>query len=498
MRDSTLLAGGIAAWIFCAPFAANAQATQDGADKIRLGLKDWIASHLTAADKSVVLNFQGPITVEPQAGVYKAVIPKSEIVFAGGGDNDTLAIDPIELTLTPLDNGWLDTVVTIPTTYRFAPAKGGDKGVELTIGSQSLRGVFAPQYETFMSMDGELGEVGVRSLDPAEAKGALEIGEIAIDGDSREVGRDTYDSTATMTFSNSSFTDKKGVRLFNLDAVTVEGKVAAANLVALYNFGQKIEDLQKRYPTKADAELPKEFLSELGKVFNGTPNLFDDFGFTYGLKGLSVDSPDGKVSIDSAGFGASLAGLAKDASTFRITLDLAQFGIDPVPEFGQFVPRTATIDLALTNLPNQVLLQALTSMLDSSAALGPDQAMEIAASQLQQAFLTSNGAIEIRAFKAVSTLTSVDLTGTLEPNPKAPLMMTGEARLVVTGLEDALEAAKTMPDGQEVVQGLTMLQSMGAQDTVDGQAARTYQLVISEKGDFLLNGTDLKPLLGMQ
>ncbi|MGK9234695.1 hypothetical protein KXS07_18060 [Inquilinus limosus] len=500
MRSLSLFAAGVAAWVLL-PAAAQAQATADGAEKIRLGLKDWIASHLTTPDKSVVVNFQGPITVDPQGDSYKAVIPKAEVVFAFEGDPASLALDPIELTLTPLANGWLDTVATIPSAYRLVPAKGDDKGLEVAIGTQSLRGVFAPQYHAFMSLDGKLGQVTARSLNPDEAKGAFRIGEVALVGDSHEVGRDTYDSTGTVTLSDIAFTDDTGAQLLHFGGATVEGKATAANMAALRAFSDALTELQKRYPPQPDGQMPKEFLAELGRIFGATPKLFDDFGFTYGLKGLEVTPGDGevnKVTVASAGFGAGIAGLAQDASTFRITFDLAQLGIDPLPQFGQFIPQSATVDLALTNLPNQALLQALTGMLDSSATLGPDQAAEIAGAQLQQAVLNSNGAVEIRSFKAASPLTSFDLTGTLRPNAKAPLMMTGDARLVVTGLEQALEAAKTMPDGQEMVQGLTVLQTMGAQEEVDGKPARVYRLEIKDTGEILLNGTDLKPLLGMR
>lgn len=501
MRPLSLLAAGVAAWILL-PAAAQAQATAEGADKIRLGLKDWIATHLTTADKSVVVNFQGPITVEPQGKSYKAVIPRSEVVFADGDNPSTLALTSVELVLTPLENGWLDTVATIPTTYRITPAKGGDKGAEVTIGTQALRGVFAPQYHAFMSLDGKLGQITAHSLNPAEAKGALKIDEITLAGDSKAISPDVYDSTGTVGFSGLSFIDETGAQLLHLDGATVEGKAAAANMAALRNFSDKLSDLQKRYPAEAGGEMPKEFLAELGKVFQATPKLFNDFGFGYALEGVEVTPGAGegvdRVTLASAGFGVGIAGLAQDSSTFRINLDLAQLGIDPLPEFGQFIPHTATVDLALTNLPNQALLQALTGMLDSSATLGPDQAAEIAVAQLQQAVMNGNGALEIRSFKASSPLTSIDLTGTLRPNPKAPLMMTGDARLVVTGLDKALEAAQAVPDGVEMVQGLTVLQTMGAQETVDGQPARTYKLEISEKGDILLNGTDLKPLLGMR
>ncbi|WP_225768096.1 hypothetical protein [Inquilinus sp. Marseille-Q2685] len=500
MRALSLFAAGVAAWLLL-PAAAQAQATAEGADRIRLGLKDWIATHLATPDKSVVFNFQGPITVEPQGKSYKAVIPRSEVVFADEGNPSRLALDPVELVLTPLENGWLDTVATIPSTYRVVPAKGDDKGVEVTIGTQALRGVFAPQYHAFMSLDGKLGQITAHSLNPAEAKGAFKIDQIALTGDSKAVGQDTYDSSGTIALSGISFLDETGAQLFRLDGATVEGKAAAADMAARRASSDKLTDRQKRYPPQADGEMPKEFLAELGRVFGASPKLFDDFGFTYGLNGLEVTPGTGdvnKVTLASGGFGVGIAGLAKGASTFRITFDLAQLGIDPLPEFGQFVPHTATVELALTNLPNHTLLQALTGMLDSSATLGPDQAAEIATAQLQQAVLNSNGALEIRSFKASSPLTSIDLTGTLRPNPKAPLMMTGDARLVVTGMEQALEAAKAMPDGQEMVQGLTVLQTMGAQEEVDGKPARTYKLVIGENGDILLNGTDLKPLLGMR
>lgn len=499
MRTLSLLAAGIAAWVLL-PAAAQAQATAEGADKIRLGLKDWIATHLVTADKTVVFNFQGPITVEPQGKFYKAVIPKSEVLFTAEGDTARLALDPVELVLTPLENGWLDTVATIPSTYRVIPDKD-DEGVEVTIGTQALRGVFAPQYHAFMSLDGKLGQITAHSLNPAEAKGALKIDGLVLAGDSKAVGPDTYDSTGSVTLSGVSFLDEKGAQLLRLDGATLEGKAAAADMAAVRAFSDKLTDLQKRYPPQADGEMPKEFLTELGRVFQGTPKLFDDLDFSYGLTGVEVTPGEAdveKVTLASAGFGVGLAGLAKDASTFRITFDLAQLGIEPLPEFGQFVPHSATIDLALTNLPNQALLQALTGMLDSSATLGPDQAAEIAVAQLQQAVLNGNGALEIRSFKAASPLTTIDLTGTLRPNAKAPLMMTGDAMLVVTGLDAALEVAKATPDGQEMVQGLTVLQTMGAQDTVDGKPARTYKLVVGENGDILLNGTDLKPLLGMR
>ncbi|MGO4127118.1 hypothetical protein AB4Z01_22135 [Inquilinus sp. YAF38] len=499
MRTLSLFAAGIAAWVLL-PAAAQAQATAEGADKIRLGLKDWIATHLVTADKTVVFNFQGPITVEPQGKFYKAVIPKSEILFTAEGDTARLALDPVELQLTPQENGWLDTVATIPTTYRVIPDKD-DEGVEVTIGTQALRGVFAPQYHAFMSLDGKLGQITARSLNPAEAKGSLKIDGLVLAGDSKAVGPDTYDSTGGVTLSGVAFVDEKGAQLLRLDGATLQAKAAAANMAALRTFSDKLTELQKRYPPQAGGEMPKEFLADLGKVFQGTPKLFDDLDFSYGLTGLDVTPGEAdveKVTLASTSFGVGLSGLAKNASTFRVTFDLAQLGIQPLPEFGQFIPHSATVDLALTNLPNQALLQALTAMLDSSATLGPDQAAEIAAAQLQQVVMNGDGALEIRSFKAVSPLTSIDLTGTLRPNPKAPLMMTGEATLVVTGMEDALEAAKAVPDGQEMVQGLTVLQTMGAQDTVDGKPARTYKLVVGENGDILLNGTDLKPLLGMR
>ena len=499
MRNSTLLAGGIAAWVLCAPFAANAQATQEGADRIRLGLKYWIATNLSSPDKSFVLNFQGPIAVQPQGDAYKAVIPASELTVTNSGEADKLPIGPIEMVLTPQANGWFDTVVTIPSSYRVDGKDG--KGAEVTIGSQSLRGVFAPQYAAFMTLDAKLGTVEIHPLEPGQEKAAFRIGEISVTGDSKEVGRDTYDSTALLSLKDGIFLDEKGAQLLKLDGVTLEGKAAAANLLALHEFSQKLEDLKKRYPAKAGEDVPKEFLADLGRILDGTPKLFDDFGLTYGITGLTVTPPDSpevsRVAIANAGFGIGLSGAAKDASTFQVKLDLAKLGIEPAPPFSQFIPQDATVDVALANLPNQELWKVLTGSLSSAATVGPDQVGQMAGAQVVQALLNSNGSIEIRGIKAMSPLTSIDLTGTFKPNAKSPTLVTGQAKLVVTGLEEAVAAAKQMPDGQQAVAGLTMIQGMGKQDTVDGKQARTYDLVVTEKGEILLNGTDLKPLLGL-
>ena len=95
MRPLSLLAAGVAAWILL-PAAAQAQATAEGADKIRLGLKDWIATHLATADKSVVVNFQGPITVEINSDV-----PGSILISYGGATYETEASEEIRVLPRP-------------------------------------------------------------------------------------------------------------------------------------------------------------------------------------------------------------------------------------------------------------------------------------------------------------------------------------------------------------------------------------------------------------
>ncbi len=53
-----------------------------------------------------------------------------------------------------------------------------------------------------------------------------------------------------------------------------------------------------------------------------------------------------------------------------------------------------------------------------------------------------------------------------------------------------------MPEAQDAVSFLTLLQTMGAESTDSrGNPARRYELKVTQDGKILLNGSDLMPLM---
>jgi hypothetical protein len=491
MRKSTLLAGIALVGLLAAPLAAQAQATSAGAESIRLGIKDWIGTSLNAANGTTSLMLSGPIEVAPSGDHYTLTIPASDLKIdpSEDGGGGTVAIGPITATLTPTPEGWYAATWTLPSEYVISENDGDDK-VTVTIDSQAGKGVFAPEIQNFMSSDIALKGIHVVSTKDKD----VTIAGIILKSDSTEQAAGIYDATMFAELDGLKVTEG-GVAIGGMDKLTLNANAAGADLEGLSRFQDELEALQTKYDLSG--EPPAGFFEEFSTLLAGLPVLFTGIDAKYTVEGVTIDQPGEQVQIASTSFGVSLDGLGDGASTFGFQVGLADLGIAPPPPFADLIPSDVVVDISLKGIPNADLMAALNGFVQSASTLGADAAGQMAAGQLAQALLMSDSTFEITEISAKTPSMTFDMTGSIKPNAGSPLMVAGTAKIVIGGLDQAIAAVSGTPDGQQMVQALTMVQTLGAQGTdAAGNPVRTYDVVISDKGDLLLNGTDLKPLLG--
>jgi hypothetical protein len=477
------------AMLMAAPAGAAAQATTERADAIRQGLKQWIGQHLQSADQSYIIRFDGPITVEPAGASYRARVPAATIEVPG---DVTVTMDAVPIDLVPTDRGWYDVTWTLPSTITVTPV--GDPPGQLTIASQSNRGVFAPEYETFMMLDTTLS--GLAAASPEDAT-SVRLESVSMRADSQEAAPGVFDSTSTFELRGLDVTDETGAAVVRLDALAFEGTFDDADMAALAAIGEQLNDISVRAEGASDPAQAQAIIGELAAVIEAAPVLLSGLNGGFRLSGLRVDDEE-TVTIGDTGLTLALTGLAGDASNLDIGVQLNGLGIEPMPEFQRFIPRSVNGVFGLVNLPNAQLKQILVDSIRTSMAAGMDPEMVgmMAAMQLSQAFNTTGGRVEIRSLSIDADVASMDLVGSVTPNAASMFGATMQGTLSIAGMEQLVSEVKAMPDAADAVKALTMLQSMGRQENAaDGTPVRVWDVAFNEQGQFLVNGTDMTPLL---
>jgi len=486
MRAWSFIAGTVGIAVVAAPTVGWAQVTEEEAAGIRDGIQEWIDTNLRGAD-AAALTFDGEIEVVPADGYYDVTIPPATLAMGGDG---VLLFGAIEIELEPLENGWYDATWTLPDTYTIENARLNETGT-ITIAGQHGSGVFAPEYETFMELDAAIE--GIEVLPPRD-EGSLTIGLVAMVGDSVELEDGVYDSALEFVMEDVAFEGDGPDERFELAMMSLEGAVAAIDMDQYITFVRAFDELAAR--AEAGEVEPQSMFSEMAALVEQTSNLFDAFTFDIAAEDVTVVDAGQTVTIGESATAISIEGLTGETSTLRVAYDLTDLGIDPVPVEQQFLPQQTTVQLAMVGLPNEQLIEVLETFLQMSAETNPDDAMMMATMQLQQAVMAGGTTLQIEDITIISGLASLEMDGVVEPDPNAAFGVTAEASMVIAGLADLIREMQATPEAQDAVPFLTLIQTMGAQATDDqGRQVRTYELVVTADGTFMLNGTDMAPML---
>ncbi|HEY0834645.1 MAG TPA: hypothetical protein VGE72_12115, partial [Azospirillum sp.] len=207
--------------------AVSAEGAQALASAIDAGLRTWFPAD--AMDGT--LRWKGTTAAVPTGDHYQVSLPFLSLVNEEGSRLD---VGIIRLAVKPLADGTQQVGISLPPSMPSFEADGAPEGA-MTIGRQQIFGVWAPRFQTFLSLDAAVGAIGV---DGAKGQAMLRLAEVLgkVDLKADSPGADTYSGTSSVTLGGLLAHDKKGATVARIGTMAAEatyGKLDLARLAAL-------------------------------------------------------------------------------------------------------------------------------------------------------------------------------------------------------------------------------------------------------------------------
>ena len=467
---------------------AAAQVDEAGADEIRRGVENYITQYLVTGPESEV-TLQGDVEVTAEGDHYAVTLP----TFIFGLQGPQLVVDPILATLTPTADDLIDVTWTMPSRYEVGA--GGQTMATMSIDAQTAEGTFAPAFETFTDLNFVLERIELR---PTQEEGAATVDTFSMVMDTEEVAPDRFDADFDVVLAGLDVDPGQQDGVLSLDEIGLAGSISHLDMREYTMFGQQLNQLM----SAADMENPRGpdpmVFGDIAALLRETPNLFSDMDLTYRLHGLNFGDGQEGAQLGSASAGMYVTGLDQPAGTIGFHADMNELAIQPTPPFNNILPQEVRAEVMLVDLPNEQLLNLLIDFLEQTSEMGPDMAGTMFMVGLQQAVMQSGASLEVPEIYVDLGVSEINFTGTVSPTASSPLGVVADATLTVSNMAGLIGELQAMgPMGQDVVQGLTVLQTMGeVSQTGEGQSLHSYHFQATDAGQVLLNGNDMGPMMG--
>jgi len=241
-----------------------------------------------------------------------------------------------------------------------------------------------------------------------------------------------------------------------------------------------------------DAPDPDAVAAKLARLIETTPPLLDGIAVTYGVRGLSVEEPDGAVGIGRIRAALSAEALANDAATLHARGELSGVTVEPPPD-ADILPREAALDVTVSDVPGT----ALTSLVAGRLRAGPAAPPPVW-DELLEALGDAGTTMRLDRLVVDTGAAAVEMTGSARPVPTAARGAVASLSIRIRGFDRALREVRRLPDAAPLTMLLTVLQLAGTAGTDDeGRPTIRYDIELTADGRTLVNGVDLAPLLGM-
>lgn len=453
--------------------------TAEGAQEVAKLLKDGLVQWLQSPDGPAV-EFQGDPLVMPSGDRYAVALPAFAVKDT---DGSRLEVGAIRAEVTPLPDRNYGLTATLPGT--FTVRKGGDVQATITLGRQQLKGVWSATYQNFLSVDAALGDIKLSAVDDDVE---LTVGSVAVTQDLRSDGGSVFSGPAAMAVSNLSVADSEGDEYLSLGGLTVEGVYTRLDLAKLARITELAEQAAK---TKTEPP-PAAVLEAMRGMLGGATLRMRAVDFS----AYDPDS-DTTVSVGQFAMRGGVEDFDRPLATFSIGLESRGLGIDPAPGPAELMPDSVAVQLSVNRIPADMLMRMANDMVVSPAGGDPAEAALAALTQ-------AGTELRIDTLDVNLPIAAAGVSGAGQFTQGAALGATGGVVVTVRGLDAAVKqlqpkpGKKPDPSVQETLGMLTMLQALGQQGKdAQGREQRTYKIDVTQDGQFLLNGADMGPLLGM-
>lgn len=476
-----------------APAAAPAAITtvdEAGAKALAAGMETELKALLPHTAQGAGARWTGVVTAVPDGDAYKITWPALSFV---GDDGARMDVGTITLRLRPQADGSQAFTAQLPASMPIFDTKSAADG-SLTIGSQSISGVWSPAYQTFTGLTLALnGLTGVNGKNQTVVKMGAITGTMDLRPDG---GGHLYSGPGAFGVSGLSIQDETGTTLASIGTLNTDFTYTRVDLDKTRKLGQVA---QANAATAAGTSTSTAPAALTPADFRG---LFGGMGMKIAMGDSSFFDPKDKmrIGIKNVALSMGIDGLDTPSTSVRFAYDHDGLSMVPPPGPADFMPGSAGLSIAALKLPTDAFSQALTV----ASGKTDDSTGALVAGLLMGALGQAASEIRLEKLAVITPATSGLATGGTTFNPGAAFGTTGAFTVTLTGLDNTIKALqpaqgkKPTKDEQETLAGLTMIQALGQPGKdAQGKDARVYKIDITPEGQLLLNGTDMSGLLGL-
>lgn len=479
------------------------------------------AKMLSAKGKTT-LEREGEVLVEQADTYYAVTLPYLQVAYQ---DGSKLKIGIISVNAlphessTPEDDQWKMTLA-LPTPMTMYN-KDNKPVSRVSIEGQKAAGIFHGNVQQFSKLDAKYENIKIES---AKAGGETMISNVIARFNFDQDAKGLWSGPGYIELNNLKSRQSNGLQVASIGNIkgsyTMDqwdpkaGRAYQTRYIALQDKGA----FQSRSLAPADAkELSTALLDLFTKGMNGINATFSIADVTLTkpapLKAQTLeDTPeepaqDKNLKIADAAITFGMNGLLNDSVALGLNVKYNGLEVSPLAEEDKDIaPSKLNMDIQIKNIPFKQLLEMGQNTM-AAAGDNPQQALQLAGITLMMklpAILSQAGtSIELNNNNVGNALYNVDLNGSIIADIAAANSATAKATMVFQGLDALLTKTKAVslnPENpnsekmQKLSQRLEFLKSIpGAQN---GSETYTYDFVLDAQGQMLLNGQDMKTLMG--
>lgn len=454
----------------------------------------------------------GELTVEPSGTYYAVTYPHLSLKM---DDGSKVNIGMIAANIIPGDREkeW-KVAMSLPSPITVLDASGKPSFI-INIGKQQFSGIWNEAFESYTNVKAQYQDIIAGTYDKTFALSIADISTVYT-MEKAENGNWSGPMDATLTGLKIVLPD---MGTANIGKLAYNSKVIDYSFEAQKNFQEQMEALNESYASGEESVSPQHVSGLYNAIMGYMGTVWDGLTSTVSAENIVMNrpaipgAPPGEFKLEKAGFSFDMTGFRKNQVSMRLALNYDGFSLVPVPkDFDRTTPSTVNLEIVLSNLPYKELtelgrqsLETVTTNPEASQMAGIQALMS-----LPQLMTQAGTKIEVRDIFLAGADYYARTTGSFVANLKAQQGLTGTGRAEIYGLETLISVLNQQSQDplvddakkQQLAQtsaGLAMLQMVGQQGSNDkGQAVRTYDLVVNEQGQTLLNGTDINTLMQPQ
>lgn len=493
-------------------FASPAYAIDDaGAARLKTIVQNFITEQekLAELDGMTRVEYQGEVVVEQAGDYYAVTLPYAKIINPVGEQVDVGMVS-INASEGDQPNQW-KMRVAVPTPI-VVTDKGGKEVLRITIAGQRAAGIWDETLQSFVKLDAQYKDM--LFVGP-EATVKLPETQIIYDFTRDAAGK--WSGPGSMVFKNIEAVGTRNGDTFKTAEARIDFSIDQYDASAIKAYREKLaalaetlnKDPNAKGPTAAQtsaiAGTMMDFFTRAG---NGVKVRYDITGVEVNREETGAVDMTRVISIPKLFLGMDLNGF--NTGKVRIALQLGYNGLSiaPVPpESEGLLPTDSNFDIAMENIPVREIIELSRNTLEASIAQ-PEMGKLAGVSFLFKlpALLSQAGTyLTVTNTHIGNKDIDVKIEGRARADISAVNSATVDAKATFRGLDQLIAKLKeqsktrTKADQAKIESSIEQLETVRKHARVetapDGATLHILDLVMTPKGETLVNGKDLRTIL---